>query len=129
MSKRSLIVDDDHQVVIKLSDRDYKSYARYFIPPVQFAKQYLGNLTANAKKFIRNDFHLPFDAGLKRLIESFYRSVVSDEPLPLSYREILVTSKIMDDTFAQLKTNSASPSSGGVRDVLAAAGYPVRPNE
>lgn len=99
---RSLLVDDDHQVLLRFSNKEYKSYARYFVPPVQFARQYLGNLTRNASKFMKNDFHLPFDAGMKRLIEGFYRSILSGEPLPLSYREILRTSRIMDDTFAQL---------------------------
>jgi predicted dehydrogenase len=106
--KASVMVDDDHQMVLRLTNDDYKSYARYFIPPVQFANQYVGGLARNVGKFLRRDFHLPFDAGLKTLIESFYRSVVNDDPLPLSYREILLTSRIMDDTFAQLGRPAAA---------------------
>jgi predicted dehydrogenase len=103
-SKNSLIVDDDHQILIKEDGKDRKSYLQYFIPPVGFAKQYIENLGGNFLKFIKKDFHLPFDAGLKVLIESFYHSVLSDAPLPLSYREILLTSKIMDDIFVQVKS-------------------------
>jgi predicted dehydrogenase len=108
--KNSLVVDDDHQVVIKLGNRDYKSYVRYFLPPLGFAKQYVENLGGNVLKFIKKDFHLPFDAGLKTLIESFYHSVLSNAPLPLSYREILLTSKIMDDVFTQINSQKTSSS-------------------
>lgn len=101
--RNSLIVDDDHQVLIKLPNKEYKSYLRYFVPPFGFAKQYLGNFSRNFAKFTMKDFHLPFDAGLKYLIESFYNSVLNDTPLPLPYREILLTSKIMDEIFDQIK--------------------------
>lgn len=105
--KNSLIVDDDHQILIKMDNKYYKSYARYFIPPFQYAGQYLGNFLNNFGKFIMSDFHLPFEAGLKTLIESFYDSIVSNVPLPISYREILLTSKIMDDIFEQIKNQQA----------------------
>ena len=100
--KKSLIVDDDHQILIKVDNNDYKSYLRYFLPPFQYAKQYVENFSGNFKKFIRKDFHMPFDSGLKKLIESFYDSIVNNLPLPLSYREILLTSKIMDNIFEQI---------------------------
>jgi len=108
----SLIVDDDHQILMKLVNKEYKSYARYFIPPFEYAKQYLDNWGANFGKFIMKDFHLPFDAGLKTLIQSFYHSVLNKAPLPLSYREILLTSRIMDDTFAQIKNQRFSKENG-----------------
>lgn len=101
--KNSLVVDDDHQILIKVDNKEYKSYLRYFLPPFGYAKQYIENFCGNFIKFIRKDFHLPFDAGMKTLIESFYHSVLNNAPLPLSYREILLTSKIMDDIFAQIK--------------------------
>ena len=101
--KKSLVVDDDHQILIKIDDKDYKSYLRYFIPPFQYAKQYLGNFSCNFLKFLNNDFHLPNESALKILIESFYSSIIKNAPLPLSYREILLTSKIMDDIFEQIK--------------------------
>ena len=102
-SKNSLIIDDDHQILIKIENNDYKSYLRYFVPPLDFAKQYITNFTRNAGKFITKDFHLPNDAALKTLIESFYDSITSNSPLPLSHREILLTTKIMDDIFSQIK--------------------------
>jgi predicted dehydrogenase len=98
----SLVVDDDHQVLIKLREGNYKSYLRYFIPPFGSAAQYIGNVSTNIAKFAASDFHLPFDAGLKRLIEGFYASIRDGAPLPLSYGEILRTSRIMDRIFTQV---------------------------
>ena len=104
--KNSLIVDDEHQVVIKIDDKDYKSYLRYFVPPFQYAWQYIGNFSHNFWKFLKNDFHLSNDAALKTMIGSFYLSIVNDVPLPLSYREILLTSMIMDAIFEQAHSNT-----------------------
>lgn len=101
--KNSLIVDDDHQVVLKVENKEYKSYVRYFIPPIIYAKQYVDNLRSNLRRFIARDFHLPFDAGLKTLIESFYGSILNDAALPISHGEILRTSWIMDEIFSQVK--------------------------
>jgi len=106
--RKSLIVDDDHQLIIKLHNRDYKSYTRYFLPPLDFARQYCENLGVNFIKFLRRDFHMPSDAGLKRLIESFYGSVRCDARLPLSYRELLLVSRIMDEVFAQIKNSGGA---------------------
>ncbi|MBN1363508.1 MAG: Gfo/Idh/MocA family oxidoreductase [Syntrophaceae bacterium] len=106
--KNSLIVDDEHQILIRIDKKEYKSYLRYFVPPFEYATQYVGNFGRNFKKFIMNDFHLPNDAALKTLIESFYNSIIGNSPLPLSYREILLTSKIMDDIFAQVVVNGVS---------------------
>jgi predicted dehydrogenase len=100
--KNSLIVDDDSQVLIKLANKDYKSYLKYFMPPFEFAGQYLENFCWNFKKFMLKDFHMANDAGLKALIEGFYRSVDKGAPLPLPYREIILASKIMDSIFSQV---------------------------
>jgi len=103
--KGSLVVDDDHQVVLQLDNKQYKSYMRLFVPPAIFARQYVANLARNMWRFATNDFHLPNDAGLLTLITLFYESVDHDAPLPISYREILLTSRIMDAAFAQLSKN------------------------
>lgn len=101
--KNSLIVDDEHQTLIKISNKEYKSYLRYFVPPFGYAKQYIGNFGRNFRKFLMKDFHLPNDAALKTLIASFYDSIVKNAPFPISYREILLTSRIMDEIFTQIK--------------------------
>ncbi len=109
--KNSMLVDNDRQVVIRDDDKGYKSYVRYFVPPVGYAKQYLDNLRVNFGKFLKNDFHMPNDAGLKTLIESFYGSLNGEGPLPLPYREIVLTTRIMDEIFRQIRSQSPQPVS------------------
>lgn len=99
----SLIVDDDNQIVIRRYHKEYKSYLRYFIPPLDYANQYMRSWSTNLKKFINNDFHMPNDAALKMLIAAFYDSIINNSTLPISYREILLTSRIMDSIFEQIK--------------------------
>jgi predicted dehydrogenase len=101
--KGSLIVDDDHQVVLRMDNKEYKSYMRFFVPPAAFARQYIGTLMKNLARFARNDFHMPNDAGLFTLIDSFYKSIADGAPLPIPYREIVLTSRIMDAAFEQIK--------------------------
>ena len=55
----------------------------------------------NVGLFMAGDFHM--DAGMKYLIESFYRSIREDAPLPISYREIVLTARIMDSIFEQVR--------------------------
>jgi predicted dehydrogenase len=104
--KNSLFVDSVHRTVIRSSRNAYKSYLNHFIPPLAIAREYLRGSKRNVARFLRSDFH--DDSGMKSLTESFYRSVLDDAPLPLSYREILVTSRIMDRIFEQLRSESPS---------------------
>jgi len=99
-SKNGLYLDQDHDILLKLRGEKYKSYADKFIPSIQFAKQHLANLFTNAKLFLRNDFHM--DSGMRYLIQSFHRSVREDTPVPIPYREILLTARIMDEIFKQV---------------------------
>jgi len=99
--KNGLIVDDDQQTLIKVNGKKYKSYLETFLPPITYAKQYLSNWNSNVGRFLRNDFHL--NSGMKYLIRAFYRSVAENGPLPIPYREIILTSRIMDSIFVQLK--------------------------
>jgi len=100
--KNGLMLDQDHEVLISLRGAKFKSYADNFIPPVLFAKQYLGNLSKNMRLFLRRDFHA--NSGMKYLIEAFYRSIRENAALPIPHREILLTARIMDAIFDQLKT-------------------------
>jgi predicted dehydrogenase len=105
--KNGLILDQDHEIVIQLRGAKFKSYADYFIPPVLFAKQHLRGMLRNARLFLGRDLHM--DAGMKVLIESFYRSVREDTPVPIPYREILLTTRIMDTIFDQLRDQFTHP--------------------
>ena len=97
--KNGLVLDQDHEIVLKLRGAKFKSYADHFVPSALFVKQHVGNLVRNARLFLKRDFHM--DSGIKYLIDGFYQSIRQDTPLPISYREILVTARIMDDIFEQ----------------------------
>ena len=107
----SLVVDNLHRTLVRQTRRRYKSYLNYFVPPVHMAGEYLRNARRNVGRFIRSDFH--DDSGLKNLIAAFYEAVLGRAELPISYREILVTSRMMDAVFQQIDTATA----GGVPTV------------
>jgi len=100
--RNSLVLDQDHETVLRLRGTRPPSYLAKFLPPLSVAGQHLGNLVTNARTFLAGDFHMK--SGLKYLIESFYRSIVRDTPPPIPYREILLTAQIMDSIFEQLRT-------------------------
>ncbi len=102
--RNGLLLDEDEQSLLKLRGDRFKSYAEKFIPPILFAGQHLGNLGRNVRRFLAADFHMK--SGMKCLIESFYNSVATGSPLPITYREILLTSRIMDSIFHQVNLKS-----------------------
>jgi hypothetical protein len=99
--KNGLMVDYIQQTLIKYKGNKYKSYLENFIPQYDFAAQYIANSFKNMGLFLKKDFHMK--SGMKFLIESFYRSVINDTPPPIPYREIILTSRIMDSIFTQIR--------------------------
>jgi len=103
--KNGLELDHDQETLVKLRGTRFKSYAERFVPPAQMAQQYMGNLITNMGRFWARDFQMK--SGMKYLIESFYRSIRDGAPVPIPYREILLTSRIMDTIFAQLNQDAS----------------------
>ncbi len=104
--QNGLVLDEDKRTLIKLPGMNFKSYAEHFIPPVLNACQYISNLFHNIGLFLKMDFHM--DVDKKNLFETFYRSITDDTPLPIPYREILLTSRIMDTIFEQIEVKHAN---------------------
>jgi predicted dehydrogenase len=100
--KNGLVVDQDNETLLKLPGARHKSYLEQFVPPFVFAKQYLSCLGTNVRSFLARDFHPK--SGMKFLIESFYNSIRTGGAPPIAYREIVLTSCIMDSIFEQLKS-------------------------
>ena len=100
-ARNGLSLDQDKQTLICLRGQRYTSFAEQFIPPVHLAGQYLGNWWHNFKLFMARDFHPK--SGMKSLIAQFYLSILENRPPPIPYREILLTARIMDDIFLQLR--------------------------
>jgi hypothetical protein len=109
--KNGLIMDQDHETLIKLRGARFPSYVEKFAPSAIFAKQYAGNIATNLRLFLARDFH--FKSGMRFLIESFYRSIVAEAPAPIPHREIILTARIMDDIFAQIASKQAQDQAQG----------------
>jgi predicted dehydrogenase len=114
--QNGLIADDDQQTVIKLRGLAHKSYLEQFLPPWGYARQYLANSIGNMMKFARADFQMGY--GMKVLIRSFYRSISDATPVPIPYKEILRTARIMDDIFAQVTQTVTAGSEESRRDFV-----------
>lgn len=106
--KNGLVLDQDQETLIKLRGTRYKSYAEKFVPPLVAAGQNVRNVAANLKTFVGNDFQMK--AGMKYLIEAFYRSIVEGTDGPIPYREIVLTARIMETIFDNLGGESSAQS-------------------
>lgn len=103
-SNNGLVLDQDQETLVKLRGKKFKSYAETFVAPAIMADQYLKGLFTNLRLFAARDFHMK--AGMKYLIEAFYRAIVDGAPDPIPSHEILRTARIMDAIFVQLDSRS-----------------------
>ena len=69
---------------------------------------------ARIRKFLARDFHA--DSGMHFLVSAFYRSIEGGEPLPIPYRDIILTAKIMDEVFSQI--NGVETRAGRLEQTL-----------
>ena len=122
--KNGLLLDQDHETLLKLRGGNYTSYLDKFLPSAVFMKQHLANVAANTRRFLARDFHAK--AGMHYLIESFYDSIRQGTPVPIPYREILATATIMDRIFAQLRAKRPQGQVALEPDVAALAGHSGR---
>jgi len=96
----SIAADVITGTVVRNPNRSYKSYLSYFIPPLNNAREHFRNASRNVANFARQRLYQDF--GMKELIERFYNSIRKGDSLPIPYREILLTARIMDGIFAQI---------------------------
>jgi len=121
--RNSLMVDILTGTLVRSPGTSYKSYLTYFVPPLRNAREHVRNARRNVANFLRQRLYQDF--GMKELIERFYNSIRLGDPLPIPYREILLTARIMDEIFAQIypeRIQSSIPSSP------AAEGPPPQPS-
>lgn len=101
----SLIADILTGSLIRLPGRSCKSYLTFFLPPFLLAREHFLNSLRNISAFLRRRLYQDF--GMKELIERFYTAVRSNGAPPIPYREILLTARIMDEIFAQIRKPQA----------------------
>jgi predicted dehydrogenase len=99
----SMVADIITGSCVRVSSRSYKSYLTYFIPSLKYAREHARNAALSLTNFIRRRLYQDF--GMKELIERFYNSIRRGDPLPIPYREIILTAKIMDEIFVQIYPN------------------------
>ena len=98
--KNSLLLDQDHQALIKIPGKTYKSYLEKTIPLNNFARQYRQNMFRNIKLFLKREFQMK--QGLYNLLRLFYQSIVNNTPPPISYNQIIMSSRIIDEIISQI---------------------------
>jgi hypothetical protein len=103
----SFTVDHISGTVIRNRNRSCKSYLTFFLPPLINAMEYFKAAWVNVADFLKKKLHQDF--GMKELIEQLYHSIRSDGPPPISYREILLTARIMDEIFVQVREAAKRP--------------------
>lgn len=99
--KNYLIADHTHQTLTHSLPKMYKSHLNALIPPFLFGKQFWRGGLKNASDFLHHRFHP--DEGRRTLLKHFYASITEGTPVPIPYREIVLTARIMDSIFSQLK--------------------------
>ena len=99
----SISVDIITGSIVRNASRSYKSYLTYFVPALKTGHEHFRNARVNMVNFLRRRLYQDF--GMKELIERFYKSIRLGMPVPIPYREIMLTARIMDEIFAQIYPN------------------------
>jgi len=109
----SLTVDLASGSLIRHVSGSYKSYLTFLLPPLISAREHLRNARRNAVSILRQELHQ--DAGIKELIARFYDSIAGRGAPPIAPREILLTARLMDAIFAQIRSRHLDATPTGTR--------------
>lgn len=112
-TRNTVHVDYNSRTVALDQDQTFPSALGRLIPPFQQGWRMLRGGRSNVRRFLHNEFH--YFAGMNRLIASFYESIRTDGPLPISYRDILRVSEWMDEIFRQVPQPAGTAQNGGAR--------------
>ena len=63
--------------------------------------QHIKEGTRNVFRFARSDYH--FFSGFHYLVSQFYDSILNDQPVPISYHDILRTATLVDEVIQQVR--------------------------
>lgn len=102
----SLTVDLTSGSVIRNRGKSYKSYLTFLVPPLNDAREHFLNAWRNSANILR--WRLYQDGGMKELIDRFHLSISQGGAPPIPPREILLTARIMDAIFAQVRAQGGS---------------------
>jgi hypothetical protein len=83
--------------VIRHPGGGHKSYLTFVRPQWHLARQYISNSMRNFRAILGKRLYQ--DSGMKELIEQFHNSAAGKAPPPIPYREIVLTSRLLDRIF------------------------------
>lgn len=93
-------VDYVARTVVLESSPKLPSAIGRLVPAFEQAVAYAREAARNVRRFIASDFH--YFAGLRRQLELFYDSILGDGAPPITARDILRVTRVMDEIFRQL---------------------------
>jgi predicted dehydrogenase len=97
----SVTVDFGSGSVLAHRGGSFKSYLTFVLPPLLAAREHLANGWQNLGGILRRRIYQ--DAGMTELVRRFHAAVVVGGAPPIPYREVLLTARIMDAVFAQMR--------------------------
>jgi predicted dehydrogenase len=99
-TKNTAHVDFAARTVVLERKQTFPSALGRLVPPFLVAKDYFRQGLNNVNSFCHARFH--FFEGMHRLLDEFYLSIEKDTQPPLSYKEILRVSSMMERIFEQI---------------------------
>jgi predicted dehydrogenase len=99
-TKNTAYADFNARTVVLERRQPFPSALGRLFPPFLVAKDYLRQGMINVGRFSNARAHF-FD-GMRHLLSEFYRSIESDSPPPIPYRDILRVSSMMEKIFLQV---------------------------
>ncbi len=96
----SITVDQASGTLFSHKNRKWKSYLTYFVPPLLLSVDSFKAARSNVGHFLGRRLYQ--DSGMTELMKQFYGSIREQTEPPISYREILLTARIMDQIFVQV---------------------------
>jgi predicted dehydrogenase len=99
-TRGSVHVDLVCQTVVLDSTPTFPSAIGRLLPAFAQGKAYRREGRRNVRRFLRSEFH--FMAGMHEIISRFYDSILDGKELPVSYRDMLRVSWMLDEIFRQV---------------------------
>lgn len=103
--KQTLMADYETRAVVLWPKNGWPGPFGKLLIPMMLSRRYYCEGIKNIIKFVKFDFH--FYAGMSTLLNRFYGCIKNDEPLPISYDEILKITSVMENIFKQVNSATA----------------------
>lgn len=113
-TRGALEVDLDAQVIRVIRGSRLPGAFGKLESPWRHCREAMGNLRRNIWRFLKSDIH--YFAGMRSLFEQFYRSIRDGGPPPISDREMLRVTWIMDELFRQCREREGVVRSGVTKE-------------